>query len=172
MIENEDGTFTLVPQPGLILQQGTPQNAYYFNRMEEVLVHYATAFDFLTSILQAKTRESARVANNLTTTEEGYTLDARQGTLLHTLLGNKVLWTTVTLEADGWTDLEQKKEIAALKPDHIVIAVGAVENHDAYNGFGIKPVRQAEGELTFAATIKPDVTLTALLVMLEGKEVE
>lgn len=154
MIENEDGTYTLVPQPGTVFQQGTPQSANHFNRIEETITHYATAFDFFASIMQAKVRENDSISEKLLA-----------------LLLQKVLWTTVTLEANGWTGLEQKKKVDALKADHIVIAVGAVENHDQYNGFGIKPVKQADGELTFAATLKPDVTLTALIVLLDGKEV-
>ena len=47
---NADGSKTLTPAPGEVLQQGTPQSASNFNNAEEALVHYSIAFDWLATI--------------------------------------------------------------------------------------------------------------------------
>ena len=56
MVENPDGTITLTPQPGEVIQQGTPQSATNFNHEDEALQHVAIAFDELQMTLQAELR--------------------------------------------------------------------------------------------------------------------
>lgn len=51
--KNTDGTETLAPEPGTIIQQGTAQSANNFNNAEEGLQHYAAAFDWLSTIVNA-----------------------------------------------------------------------------------------------------------------------
>ena len=57
--ENEDGSVTHTPAPGEVLQQGTPQSATNFNKIEDALQHTAVAFDWLFCITQAQLREQA-----------------------------------------------------------------------------------------------------------------
>ena len=42
---NDDGSITLTPAPGEILQQGTPISATNLNNGEEALLHFSVAFD-------------------------------------------------------------------------------------------------------------------------------
>ena len=50
---NEDGSKTMTPAPGEVLQQGTPMNARNFNSSEEAIMYYAAAFDMLSGIVDA-----------------------------------------------------------------------------------------------------------------------
>ena len=54
---NSDGSKTFTPAPGEVLQQGTPQSATNFNNLEEGMLHFSVAFDWMFSIMQAQTRE-------------------------------------------------------------------------------------------------------------------
>ena len=48
---------TFTPAPGEVLQQGTPQSATNFNNLEEGMLHFSVAFDWMFSIMQAQARE-------------------------------------------------------------------------------------------------------------------
>lgn len=56
-VTNGDGTKTLTPSPGEILQQGTPQSATNFNRPEVFLQHLSIAFDMAFCIMQSMAME-------------------------------------------------------------------------------------------------------------------
>ena len=57
-IQNSDGSKTYTPAPGEVLQQGTPQSATNFNKMEEALQHICIAYDELLCITQAELRSA------------------------------------------------------------------------------------------------------------------
>lgn len=63
--ENEDGSVTHTPAPGEVLQQGTPQSATNFNKIEDALQHTAVAFDWLYCIMQAQEREMQTMKEQL-----------------------------------------------------------------------------------------------------------
>lgn len=54
--ENEDGSVTHTPATGETLQQGTPQSAANFNKMEGAIQHTSVALDLLQCITQAMMR--------------------------------------------------------------------------------------------------------------------
>ena len=54
---NSDGSKTFTPATGEVLQQGTPQSATNFNNLEEGMLHFSVAFDWMFSIMQAQARE-------------------------------------------------------------------------------------------------------------------
>lgn len=56
-VANSDGSKTLNPSPGEVLQQGTPQSATNFNNGEEALLHYSVAFDMLVTIMGSMAME-------------------------------------------------------------------------------------------------------------------
>lgn len=63
MVTNQDGTITLTPVPGEVIQQGTPQSATNFNHLEEAVQHESVALDMMYTILQAEMRDKdARIA--------------------------------------------------------------------------------------------------------------
>lgn len=55
--DNSDGSKTLVDAPGEVIQQGTPMSATNFNNLEEGMLHFSVAFDWMFSIMQAQARE-------------------------------------------------------------------------------------------------------------------
>lgn len=55
--QNSDGSITHTPDPGEVIQQGTPQSATNFNEMVDALQHTATALDFFMTITQAEKRD-------------------------------------------------------------------------------------------------------------------
>lgn len=55
---NGDGSKTYTPAPGEIIQQGTPQSATNFNKMDEALQHISIAYDMLLTIHQAEMRDA------------------------------------------------------------------------------------------------------------------
>ena len=55
-VVNPDGTVDHTPAPGETIQEGTPQSATNFNKMEEALQHIAIAFDELQMTTQAELR--------------------------------------------------------------------------------------------------------------------
>lgn len=57
MQQNANGTITLVPANGEIIQQGTPMNATNFNRMESGICDATISLDIVNSINQAMARE-------------------------------------------------------------------------------------------------------------------
>lgn len=57
---NSDGSKTLTPDPGQILQQGTPQSAKNFNQLEEAVQHLANAYDMMATIYQAELRDAQK----------------------------------------------------------------------------------------------------------------
>lgn len=62
---NPDGSKTLTPAPGEVLQQGTPQSATNFNNSEEALLHYSVAFDMLLTIMNAQAMEMQKMNEKL-----------------------------------------------------------------------------------------------------------
>lgn len=56
-VTNQDGTVTQTLAPGQIIEQGTPQNATNFNKIEEGLQHMAIAYDMLLTVTQAQVRD-------------------------------------------------------------------------------------------------------------------
>lgn len=55
---NQDNSKTFTPAPGSVIQQGTPQSATNFNKMDEAIQHIAVAFDELQMTMQAKLRDA------------------------------------------------------------------------------------------------------------------
>lgn len=53
---NADGSVTLTPAMGNVLQQGTPQSATNFNKMEDGIQHTSVALDWMQCITQATLR--------------------------------------------------------------------------------------------------------------------
>lgn len=51
--ENEDGSVTFTPDPLEVIQEGTPQSAANFNRLEEGLQAVSATVDFLTTLVDA-----------------------------------------------------------------------------------------------------------------------
>lgn len=66
-VTNSDGSKTYTPAPGEILQQGTPQSATNFNRLEEGLQHTNVAFEWLYCIMQANAREITTLKEQVAT---------------------------------------------------------------------------------------------------------
>ena len=66
-INNDDGSVTLDPSPGEVLQQGTPQSATNFNNIETGLQHFSVAYDWLACIMQSQTMEIEKMKEQLTT---------------------------------------------------------------------------------------------------------
>lgn len=62
---NGDGSKTLTPAPGEVLQQGTPQSASNFNNAEEALVHYSVALDWLATITASMSMEMETMREQL-----------------------------------------------------------------------------------------------------------
>ncbi len=55
--QNADGTIEHEPFPGETIQEGTNQDAYHFNRLENGLMHTNLAFEFYYVITQSQIRE-------------------------------------------------------------------------------------------------------------------
>lgn len=64
---NDDGSITLTPAPGEILQQGTPISATNLNNGEEALLHFSVAFDWLACIMQSQAMEIEKMKEQLAT---------------------------------------------------------------------------------------------------------
>lgn len=64
-IVNADGSKTLTPAPGTVIQQGTPLSASNFNSSEEALVHYAAALDMLACIVESMYMEMETMREQL-----------------------------------------------------------------------------------------------------------
>ncbi len=64
---NDDGSKTFTPAPGEVLQQGTPQSATNFNNLEEGILHFSVAFDWMFTIMQAQAREITTLKEQLET---------------------------------------------------------------------------------------------------------
>lgn len=63
--ENSDGSKTMIPEPGAVLQQGTPQSARNFGMMDAGLQAVSVAFDELLTIVQAQTRDTDELRDKL-----------------------------------------------------------------------------------------------------------
>lgn len=57
---NGDGTNTYTPSFGEVLQQGTPQSATNFNKMDEALQHISIAYDMLLTTVFAELRDARK----------------------------------------------------------------------------------------------------------------
>lgn len=62
-VDNSDGSYTETPSPGEIRQQGTPQSATNFNKLEDAVQHLSVAFDLMMCVNYAKQRDyEAKIA--------------------------------------------------------------------------------------------------------------
>ena len=64
-VTNTDGTVTHQDASGAVIQQGTPISATNLNKLEEVLQHYAVAFDMLLTINYALSRAQQKQIEDL-----------------------------------------------------------------------------------------------------------
>lgn len=64
-VANSDGSITVTPAPGEILQQGTPQSATNFNNVEDALQNLNVAYDMLYTIMYATIRAQAKQLETL-----------------------------------------------------------------------------------------------------------
>lgn len=66
-VTNANGTVTLNPAPGEVLQRGTAQSATNFNNIEDALQALYVAFDMLSTINYALYRAQQKQIENLET---------------------------------------------------------------------------------------------------------
>lgn len=64
-VTNSDGSITVTPAPGEVLQQGTPQSATNFNNVEDALQNLNVAYDMLYTIMYATIRAQAKQLETL-----------------------------------------------------------------------------------------------------------
>ena len=64
-VTNSDGSITVTPAPGEILQPGTPQSATNFNNVEDALQNLNVAYDMLYTIMYATIRAQAKQLETL-----------------------------------------------------------------------------------------------------------
>ena len=113
-----------------------------------------------------------QLANNLTTTEEGFALDARQGKALQDAVNGKVGMTTGTanLTTSGWSASDssyvQTVSFSGVTASSTVIVVAAPASHTAYANNMVYCSSQSSGKLTFTATVKPTVSLSVNVMIL------
>ncbi|NLV58674.1 MAG: hypothetical protein GXY67_07870 [Clostridiales bacterium] len=78
---NPDGSITHTQAHGEVLQEGTPQSASNFNRIEEGLQHLSIAHDLLEVTQQMKAREleekQLQFSSTFVLTEDGVDLGGR-----------------------------------------------------------------------------------------------
>lgn len=113
------------------------------------------------------------LANNLTTTEAGLALDARQGKALQDAVNGKAAMAqgTLTLSSGGWSTggdgYVQTVNYAGAKANNALIVAAAPGSYKAYAENMVYCNAQAAGKLTFTATVKPTVNLTVNVLSLE-----
>lgn len=77
----------------------------------------------------------------------------------------------VLLTAAGWDDdNKQTVELEGVKPEQVLIIVGAPESYEAYNDAVVWCSAQGEGTLTFNAKYTPSVNVKANVLMLYQEE--
>ena len=65
-VTNADNSVTITPAPGEVLQQGTPQSATNFNKIESYMQHMSIAMDWMQCIMQATQRALEETTADLT----------------------------------------------------------------------------------------------------------
>lgn len=70
-VTNSDGSKTMNPAMGEVLQQGTPQSASNFNNSEVALAHYAVAMDMMATIMGAMAMEMDTMREQLSAMVSG-----------------------------------------------------------------------------------------------------
>ncbi len=65
LVDNGDGTHNIVPEPGEIIQQGTPMSATNFNNMEQGIGNANSMADLLFSYLMLKLGHSDKTLEGL-----------------------------------------------------------------------------------------------------------
>lgn len=114
-----------------------------------------------------------QVANNLTATEEGLILDARQGKILLDAINGKVAKTTATatLSADGWSasgdSYVQTVTVSGMTSATTAIVVAAPASYTVYAENMVYCSAQNADTLTFTAATQPASSLTANILMLK-----
>lgn len=139
---------------------------------------------------------SNKVANNVTTTTDGYVLDARQGAVLNgkidsansqinsinsavktcesnitknsNAIASKISMTTSTavLPKGSWSNHNQTVSVNGVTSSNVVIVTSAPANYTEYNECCVRCSGQASGKLTFTCTDVPSSTLTANILIL------
>lgn len=114
-----------------------------------------------------------QLANNLTTTEEGRALDARQGKTLQDAIDGKVAMTTATatLSSGSWSasgsNYVQSVSVSGMTSSTTAIVVAAPASYKVYAENMVYCSAQGSGTLTFTAATKPASNLTANILMLK-----
>ncbi len=113
----------------------------------------------------AKKFDAANVANNLTTTEEGYVLDARQGKILNDAVAEKCAKAaaTASLATASWSGsgpYTQTASVSIVTASNAAIVTPAPASYETWAQCGVYASTQAAGSLTFTAKFKPTSALT------------
>lgn len=113
------------------------------------------------------------LANNLTTTEAGLALDARQGKALQDAVNGKVrkelgmaVLSATSWEASG-TEFVQSVSFPGVSSNTTLIVAAAPSCYREYGECGVYCQSQAAGQLTFTAQVKPTQVLSANVLILE-----
>lgn len=114
-----------------------------------------------------------QLANNLTTTEEGFALDARQGKALQNAVNGKVgmIDGFATLGASFWTAEGDGYTCSMFHPDvtanNAIIVSAAPASYRDYCDCGVFCSHQAARQLGFTAAVKPTMDLQVNIMILE-----
>lgn len=114
-----------------------------------------------------------QLVNHLTAIEEGFALDARQGKALQDAINGKAAMAqgTLTLSSDSWSSSDgayvQTVSYAGAKANNALIVAAAPSSYKTYAENMVYCNAQAEGSLTFTATVKPTSNLTVNILSLE-----
>lgn len=75
--------------------------------------------------------------------------------------------TTATLEVANWSNLSQTIAVSGVTIDNTVIVVAAPASYIAYQEANVRCTAQASNKLTFTCNVKPEVALTANVLILD-----